>query len=90
MNAWMDEQSNEFYNYRVVTEPCDVSFISGVKQNRAIVLVPVQVIEKIPLLECAIFQKSKVINLQKKTKQNSLNTIHHHIHHAHTNISIFI
>lgn len=54
--------------YRVVTEPCDVSFISGVKQDRAIVLVPVQIIEKVPLLECAIFQKPKVINLQKKKK----------------------
>lgn len=51
------------YYYGVVTEPRDVSFVSGVKQNRAVVLVPVLIVNKVPLLEHAILQKPKVINL---------------------------
>lgn len=49
--------------YSVVTEPRDVSFIAGVKQNWAVVVVPVLVVEKVPLLEHAILQKPKVIDL---------------------------
>lgn len=51
------------YYYSVVTEPCDVSFIAGVKQNWAVVLVPVLVVDKVPLLEHAILQKPIVIDL---------------------------
>lgn len=51
------------YYYRVVTEPCDVSFIASVKQNWALCLVPVLVVDKVPLFERAILQKPKVIDL---------------------------
>ncbi len=49
--------------YSVVTEPRDVSFIARIKQDWASFLVPVLVIKKIPLFECAILQKAKMVNL---------------------------
>lgn len=73
----------QFYNYSVVTEPGDVSFIAGVKQNWPIFLVPVLVVDKVPLLECAILQKPKMIDLWKNRNQNSIsrpnNTFIHNV-----------
>lgn len=63
---------HKWYYYSVVTEPCDVSFIAGVKQNWAVVLVPVLVVDQVPLLEHAILQKPKVINLCKNRNQNRI------------------
>lgn len=61
-------KAEKCYYYSVVTEPRDVSFVAGVKQNRAVALVPVLIVNKVPLLEHAILQKPKVINLrQNKT-----------------------
>lgn len=59
-------------NYCVVAEPGDVSFISGVEQNRSIWLVPVFVSHKVSLLKGAVLKESKVINLNSKNMSITL------------------
>lgn len=49
--------------YSIVAEPGDVAFIASVEQNRSPGLLPVFVSNKVSLLEGAILQESKMINL---------------------------
>lgn len=51
----------------IVAEPGDVSFIAGVEENRSSRLLPVLVSNEVSLLEGAILQESKVINLLCET-----------------------
>lgn len=50
--------------YSIVAEPGDVSLIACVEQNGASFLMPVLVSNKVPLLESAILQEAKMVNLQ--------------------------
>lgn len=75
-------KATKCYYYSVVTKPCDVSFIASVKQNWAVVLVPVLVIDKVPLLEHAILQKPKVIDLWRNRNQNRIKVQCHCMHNV--------
>lgn len=51
----------------IVAEPGDVSFVACVEENRSSWLLPVLVSNEVSLLEGAILQESKVINLLWET-----------------------
>lgn len=53
--------------HSIVAEPGDVSFVAGVEENRSSWLLPVFVSNEVSLLEGAILQESKVINLLCET-----------------------
>lgn len=51
--------------YSIVAEPGDVAFIASVEQNRSCGLLPLFVSHKVSLLEGAILQESKMVNLKQ-------------------------
>lgn len=49
--------------HRVISKPSDVSFIACIEEDGANIALPMLLCYEVPLLECAIFGKAKVINL---------------------------
>lgn len=66
LRHWEKEET-----HGVVAEPGDVAFIAGVEQNGSSRLPPVLVSNKVALLEGAILQEAKVVNLQRREIQTS-------------------
>lgn len=60
----MEGYEEDFF-YSIVAEPGDIAFIASVEQNRSCRLLPVLVSHKVSLLEGAILQEPKVINLKQ-------------------------
>lgn len=59
----MQIQTGRRNSYGVVAEPGDVAFIAGVEQNGSPRFLPVFFSDEVALLEGAILQEAKMINL---------------------------
>jgi hypothetical protein len=58
-------------NYRVLSKSLDVSLISGVEEDWALLpWIPVRIVDQDPLPECSLVHKSEMINLKNEILKN--------------------